>query len=618
MRSPQGDVAEAGPSLAVQMLGLNGVPQAGDEFTVYESEADARVAGAPPRRPCRPSSALGGSPHVCCSPAPLAPSEGGPAPVPRSSSALARAACRGALAEEFLPEPKLGCLCPPAPAAEAVEAARRLERLAEMSGGGNRVTLSSLASIDEDGDQQVQQRLSIILKASRLGQGLVAAAGRLLPRLGEAAAVAGRRVPTGQRLELARPGSAALLVASFQKRLGLLLGAAAAWLCWTTPGPWLPRPAKGCASSRPEQAPPAPAPPASAAALTGSAPPSGAPPPSATHTPLPPLPATHPCLQADASGSVEAVRSALGALPQEAVMLRYLLAAPGEITTSDVDLAAASGGMVLGFNVTTSEAVQVGGAAPAPLLGLFLRAHVLACAAFPAWLWQPGGGPWLRGLWACPGWRVLPSQRRVPARLRHLRRQASPHATARPPPSRPRRPPPSARASSCAPTASSTTSSTTSGQPWRGGSSRVSFRAGWGPWSVPSALPWASLVAMRQAETRRVVSPARVTGRGVPASILKGPPHAPSPRPAVEERVSIGTAEVKAVFGSGNRKVAGCLVTDGQLRRDAIAVVKRGKRVVGEVRPGSGRAGGRLLRRRAALLPRCCASFACRAAEQLA
>jgi len=52
----------------------------------------------------------------------------------------------------------------------------------------------------------------------------------------------------------------------------------------------------------------------------------------------------------------------------------------------------------------------------------------------------------------------------------------------------------------------------------------------------------------------------------------------------VEERLSIGTAEVKAVFGSGNRKVAGCLVTDGTMRRDAIAVVKRGKRVVAEVR----------------------------------
>ena len=29
-----------------QMLGLNNVPQAGDEFTVFETEADARVAGA--------------------------------------------------------------------------------------------------------------------------------------------------------------------------------------------------------------------------------------------------------------------------------------------------------------------------------------------------------------------------------------------------------------------------------------------------------------------------------------------------------------------------------------------------------------------------------------------
>ncbi|KAL4421069.1 hypothetical protein ABPG77_001364 [Micractinium sp. CCAP 211/92] len=236
MRSPQGEVAEAGPSLAVQMLGLNGVPQAGDEFTVYESEADARVA------------------------------------------------------------------------AEAVEAARRLERLAEMSGGGNRVTLSSLASIDEDGDQQVQQRLSIILKA-------------------------------------------------------------------------------------------------------------------------------------DASGSVEAVRSALGALPQEAVMLRYLLAAPGEITISDVDLAAASGGMVLGFNVMTSEAVQ----AAAKRAGVELRTYSII-------------------------YNLIDDVR------------------------------------------------------------------------------------------------AAMEGR------LK----------SVEERVSIGTAEVKAVFGSGNRKVAGCLVTDGQLRRDAIAVVKRGKRLVGE------------------------------------
>jgi translation initiation factor IF-2 len=45
MRNVQGDVSEAGPSLAVQMLGLNNVPQAGDEFTVFATESEARVAG---------------------------------------------------------------------------------------------------------------------------------------------------------------------------------------------------------------------------------------------------------------------------------------------------------------------------------------------------------------------------------------------------------------------------------------------------------------------------------------------------------------------------------------------------------------------------------------------
>lgn len=62
-------------------------------------------------------------------------------------------------------------------------------------------------------------------------------------------------------------------------------------------------------------------------------------------------------MQADASGSMEAVKAALGALPQGSVVLRYLLAAPNDITISDVDLAAASKGLVLGFNVEPSEAV---------------------------------------------------------------------------------------------------------------------------------------------------------------------------------------------------------------------------------------------------------------------
>ena len=34
---------------------------------------------------------------------------------------------------------------------------------------------------------------------------------------------------------------------------------------------------------------------------------------------------------------------------------------------------------------------------------------------------------------------------------------------------------------------------------------------------------------------------------------------------AVEERVPSGKAEVKAVFGSGKRKVAGCMVTEGKV-----------------------------------------------------
>ena len=45
---------------------------------------------------------------------------------------------------------------------------------------------------------------------------------------------------------------------------------------------------------------------------------------------------------------------------------------------------------------------------------------------------------------------------------------------------------------------------------------------------------------------------------------------------SVEERVAIGQAEVKAVFGSSSRKVAGCLVTDGLLRKDCVIQVRTG------------------------------------------
>ena len=62
-------------------------------------------------------------------------------------------------------------------------------------------------------------------------------------------------------------------------------------------------------------------------------------------------------LKADVSGSLEAVKSALGAIDQARVQLRFLLAAPGEVTASDVDLAVASDAVVLAFNVPCPEEV---------------------------------------------------------------------------------------------------------------------------------------------------------------------------------------------------------------------------------------------------------------------
>ena len=43
---------------------------------------------------------------------------------------------------------------------------------------------------------------------------------------------------------------------------------------------------------------------------------------------------------------------------------------------------------------------------------------------------------------------------------------------------------------------------------------------------------------------------------------------------SVEERVYVGTAEVKAVFGAGKQRVAGCVVTDGVVKVDAVAQVR--------------------------------------------
>ncbi|MBI2773377.1 MAG: translation initiation factor IF-2 [Chloroflexi bacterium] len=55
-------------------------------------------------------------------------------------------------------------------------------------------------------------------------------------------------------------------------------------------------------------------------------------------------------LKADAQGSLEAIRGALAKLPQEEVGLNVAYAAVGDITESDVTLAATSGAVVIGFN----------------------------------------------------------------------------------------------------------------------------------------------------------------------------------------------------------------------------------------------------------------------------
>ena len=60
-------------------------------------------------------------------------------------------------------------------------------------------------------------------------------------------------------------------------------------------------------------------------------------------------------IKADVQGSVEAILSSLQQLPQNEVQIRTLLASPGEVTETDVDLAAASGAVIIGFNTTLAS-----------------------------------------------------------------------------------------------------------------------------------------------------------------------------------------------------------------------------------------------------------------------
>eukprot|EP00669_Euglena_mutabilis_P010016 TRINITY_DN4809_c0_g1_i1.p1 TRINITY_DN4809_c0_g1~~TRINITY_DN4809_c0_g1_i1.p1 ORF type:complete len:554 (-),score=209.23 TRINITY_DN4809_c0_g1_i1:179-1840(-) len=61
-------------------------------------------------------------------------------------------------------------------------------------------------------------------------------------------------------------------------------------------------------------------------------------------------------LKTDVSGSCEAIKSALGTLPQRKIELRLIMATPGDITLSDVNLAASTGSVIVGFNVDTFPA----------------------------------------------------------------------------------------------------------------------------------------------------------------------------------------------------------------------------------------------------------------------
>ena len=62
-------------------------------------------------------------------------------------------------------------------------------------------------------------------------------------------------------------------------------------------------------------------------------------------------------IKADVSGSTEAIKFALMQLPQDRVQLRFLMSSVGEVSESDVDLASASGGIILAFNTPASDRV---------------------------------------------------------------------------------------------------------------------------------------------------------------------------------------------------------------------------------------------------------------------
>jgi translation initiation factor IF-2 len=60
-------------------------------------------------------------------------------------------------------------------------------------------------------------------------------------------------------------------------------------------------------------------------------------------------------IKADVQGSLEAILASLEQLPQNEVQVRVLFSAPGEVTETDVDLAAASNAVIIGFNTSLAS-----------------------------------------------------------------------------------------------------------------------------------------------------------------------------------------------------------------------------------------------------------------------
>lgn len=63
-------------------------------------------------------------------------------------------------------------------------------------------------------------------------------------------------------------------------------------------------------------------------------------------------------MKVDVQGSIEAIRHAIQLLPQDNVTLKFLHQAPGDVSTSDVDLASASQAIIFGFNVKAPGSIK--------------------------------------------------------------------------------------------------------------------------------------------------------------------------------------------------------------------------------------------------------------------